>query len=101
MKYRHKFIDKLRKEFPDCSLLPILLEDGSIYLGEYLKKKTSLKLDPEEVVSAFRAGRQHIIKEKAETALRAQRLYDEWHIQYKRAVDNGKAHRFECYSVIV
>jgi len=97
MKYRHKFMDKLRREFPNCSKLQTLLDDGSIFVGDYLKKKTSLILDPEEVVSAFRTGRQYIIQEKAEKALRAQRLYDEWYLQYKRAVNNGKAHRVEVF----
>lgn len=100
MKYRHKFIIKLRKEFPDCNKLQELLDEGSVYLGDYLKKKTLLKLTPEEVLSAFRTGQERLIKEKAQKAMNAQRLYDEWNLQYERAVESGQQREIEIIEAV-
>lgn len=95
MKYRHKFINAVRREFKGCHELEKLLEASSVFLGRYLEKKSKIKISPDEIVLAFETKQEHKIKVMADKAIRARKLHDEWKKQYRRAVERGKQQRIE------
>lgn len=78
MEYPKEFIERVKEEYPDWGELHESLEQGTIFVGQYLKDKVGFEMSATQIVIAFNEGRQREVKEAAERCVRREKLRDEW-----------------------
>lgn len=78
MKYPKKFIEKVKKEFPNNKELHKKLEEGNSIVGLFLKNDKEFEMSAFQIIEAFAEGRQEDVKKAAEKCVRREDLYLEW-----------------------
>lgn len=78
MKYSANFVKKVRLAFPNSKKIQEAAEQGSEFVGRYLDDNRDLSMSPEEIVTAYKQGREKDVLKAAKEAAERTKLYHEW-----------------------
>src|SRR5574343_2040932 len=78
MKYPDGFIIKVKAEFKDRKEICQAADKGQYSLGKYLADEVNRILTPEEIITAFKNGKEKDILAHAHTVIRRKSIHADW-----------------------
>jgi hypothetical protein len=93
MPYPPEFVARVREEYAGDKDVLKSVERGEYTLGKRLIEGSEMRMSPDEIVQAFRAGHEDQILAEAEAAIRRRRLHADWIRLMLRTLESGAESR--------